>query len=86
MNIYLLLPRTFTKGLFRAKHCYSSKLTEHQSSEGRGFLMIVDFFFFLCYIYMRGGKVCFQDGDEIQDIQERQAVIFHLVRLLIGFD
>ena len=43
--MYLLLPRTFTKCLFRAKHCYSSKLAGHHSSEGIGFLMIVDFFF-----------------------------------------
>ena len=77
--------RTFTNCLSRAKHCYSSKLAEHQSGEGRGFLMIVDFFFLFCYIY-GGEKVCFQGGDKIQDIQEWQAVIFHLVRLLIGFD
>ena len=33
-----------------------------------------------------GGQVCFQVGDKVQDIQEWQAVIFHLMRLLIGFD
>ena len=43
--MYLLLPRTFTKCLFRTKHCYSSKLAGHHSSEGIGVLMIVDFFF-----------------------------------------
>ena len=47
--------RTFTNCLSRAKHCYSSKLAEHQSGEGRGFLMIVDFFFPLL-LYIWGGK------------------------------
>ena len=32
-------------GLFRARHCYSSELAEHNSSEGTIFLVIADFFF-----------------------------------------
>ena len=82
--MYLLLPRTFTKCLFRTRHCCSSKLAGHHSSEGIGFLMIVDFFF--SSVFGVGGQVCFQVGDKVQDIQEWQAVIFHLMRLLIGFD
>ena len=50
--------RPFPKCLFRAKHCYSSKLAEHQSGEGRGFLMIVDFF--PSSVKYMGGKVCFK--------------------------
>ena len=32
-------------GLFRARHCYSLKLAEHNSSEGTVFLVTADSFF-----------------------------------------